>query len=251
VKSSSANPARPRANNVILRRNLAHAGAAFSPTHSSSCLRQPAAPPNLAIVVVLNKRHGCPAHQPLARFPEIIISRLRSNCGPPVRSSPAACPGDGAMASPRGQQGRSWSPFFSRRSIAMATAISADSHNVVPTRLPVPASGVCRNKIVPVLPDRRPLAIRTSAPGVFVPAARMTPVLPNTEKARIREAATRHGKWCPREFLARRRCSPITRPGPCLNLLRAPANKPNQPDADGGVGLHPAGARPLRVHYRI
>ena len=152
--------------------NLAHAVAAFSP-HDKLVLREQQRP-NLAIVSSYNDMLS--AHQPLARFPEIIKQAAR-DAGAVAQFAggvPAMC--DGVT---QGQPGMELS-LFSRDVIAMATAIAL-SHNVFDAVL---CLGVC-DKIVPGLLIG---ALQFGhLPVVFVPGGPMTSGLANTEKARIRE----------------------------------------------------------------
>jgi phosphogluconate dehydratase len=152
--------------------NLAHAVAAFSP-HDKLVLREQQRP-NLAIVSSYNDMLS--AHQPLARFPEIIKQAAR-DAGAVAQFAggvPAMC--DGVT---QGQPGMELS-LFSRDVIAMSTAIAL-SHNVFDAVL---CLGVC-DKIVPGLLIG---ALQFGhLPAVFVPGGPMTSGLANTEKARIRE----------------------------------------------------------------
>ena len=152
--------------------NLAHAVAAFAP-HDKLVLREQQRP-NLAIVSSYNDMLS--AHQPLARFPDIIKQAAR-DAGAVAQFAggvPAMC--DGVT---QGQPGMELS-LFSRDVIAMATAIAL-SHNVFDAVL---CLGVC-DKIVPGLLIG---ALQFGhLPAVFVPGGPMTSGLPNTEKARIRE----------------------------------------------------------------
>ena len=152
--------------------NLAHAFAAF-PADDKQTLRA-ARWPNLAIVSSYNDMLS--AHQPLARFPEIIKDAARK-AGAVAQFAggvPAMC--DGVT---QGQAGMELS-LFSRDVIAMSTAIAL-SHNVFDGVL---CLGVC-DKIVPGLLIG---ALHFGhLPAVFVPAGPMTSGLPNKEKSRIRQ----------------------------------------------------------------
>jgi phosphogluconate dehydratase len=152
--------------------NLAHAAAASAPQDKLMLRTQQQ--PNLAIVSSYNDMLS--AHQPLARFPEIIKQAARE-VGAVAQFAggvPAMC--DGVT---QGQPGMELS-LFSRDVIAMATAIAL-SHNVFDGVL---CLGVC-DKIVPGLLIG---ALQFGhLPVVFVPAGPMTSGLPNAEKAKIRE----------------------------------------------------------------
>src|ERR1700730_6486665 len=152
--------------------NLAHAVAAFAAQGKLTLRSQQQ--PNLAIVSSYNDMLS--AHQPLARFPDIIKQAARE-AGAVAQFAggvPAMC--DGVT---QGQPGMELS-LFSRDVIAMATAIAL-SHNVFDGVL---CLGVC-DKIVPGLMIG---ALQFGhLPAVFVPAGPMTSGLPNPEKAKVRE----------------------------------------------------------------
>jgi phosphogluconate dehydratase len=152
--------------------NLAHAIAAF-PQQDKLVLRSQRSP-NLAIVSAYNDMLS--AHQPLARFPDLIKQAARE-VGAVAQFAggvPAMC--DGVT---QGQPGMELS-LFSRDVIAMATAVAL-SHNVFDAVL---CLGVC-DKIVPGLLIG---ALQFGhLPAVFVPGGPMTSGLPNNEKARIRQ----------------------------------------------------------------
>jgi phosphogluconate dehydratase len=152
--------------------NLAHAIAASSTTDRLALRTQQL--PNLAIVSSYNDMLS--AHQPLARFPDILKEAARE-AGAVAQFAggvPAMC--DGVT---QGQPGMELS-LFSRDVIAMATAIAL-SHNVFDGVL---CLGVC-DKIVPGLLIG---ALQFGhLPAVFVPGGPMTSGLPNSEKAKIRE----------------------------------------------------------------
>jgi phosphogluconate dehydratase len=116
------------------------------------------------------------AHQPLARFPDI-IKRAARNAGGTAQFAggvPAMC--DGVT---QGQPGMELS-LFSRDIIAQATAIAL-SHSVFDAVL---CLGVC-DKIVPGLLIG---ALQFGhLPTVFVPAGPMTTGLSNDDKAKIRQ----------------------------------------------------------------
>ncbi|MBI3715273.1 MAG: phosphogluconate dehydratase [Betaproteobacteria bacterium] len=165
-----------RANGAVRGRvsctNLAHAFAAETPPDKLR-LREVRAP-NIAIVSAYNDMLS--AHQPLARFPELIKQAARE-AGATAQFAggvPAMC--DGVT---QGQPGMELS-LFSRDVIAMSTAIAL-SHGVFDA---VMCLGVC-DKIVPGLLIG---ALQFGhLPAVFVPAGPMTSGLSNDEKARIRQ----------------------------------------------------------------
>jgi phosphogluconate dehydratase len=151
--------------------NWAHAFAA-QPVADKLRVLDPDAP-NLAIVSAYNDMLS--AHQPLARFPDLIREAARE-VGATAQFAggvPAMC--DGVT---QGRPGMELS-LFSRDVIAMATAI-AMSHDAFDGGLYL---GVC-DKIVPGL------VIGALAfghlPAIFVPGGPMTSGLPNSEKARVR-----------------------------------------------------------------
>ncbi len=152
--------------------NLAHAFAAEAPPDKLS-LREIRAP-NIGIVSAYNDMLS--AHQPLARFPEIIKQAAR-DAGATAQFAggvPAMC--DGVT---QGQPGMELS-LFSRDIIAQATAIAL-SHGVFDATL---CLGVC-DKIVPGLLIG---ALQFGhLPTIFVPAGPMTSGLSNDEKAKIRQ----------------------------------------------------------------
>ena len=152
--------------------NLAHAFAAEAP-NDKLVLRQVRAP-NIGIVSAYNDMLS--AHQPLARFPEI-IKRAARDAGATAQFAggvPAMC--DGVT---QGQPGMELS-LFSRDIIAQATAIAL-SHGVFDAVL---CLGVC-DKIVPGLLIG---ALQFGhLPTVFVPAGPMTSGLSNDDKAKIRQ----------------------------------------------------------------
>ena len=155
--------------------NLAHAFAAEPPNDKLALreLRQP----NLGIVSAYNDMLS--AHQPLARFPDILKQAAREGGATAQFAGgvPAMC--DGVT---QGQPGMELS-LFSRDVIAMSTAIAL-SHNVFDGVL---CLGVC-DKIVPGLLIG---ALQFGhLPAVFVPAGPMTSGLSNDEKAKIRQLFT-------------------------------------------------------------
>ena len=152
--------------------NLAHAFAAERP-NDKLALRE-IRKPNIGIVSAYNDMLS--AHQPLARFPDIIKKAARE-AGAVAQFAggvPAMC--DGVT---QGQPGMELS-LFSRDVIAMSTAIAL-SHNVFDAVL---CLGVC-DKIVPGLLIG---ALHFGhLPTIFVPAGPMTSGLSNDEKAKIRQ----------------------------------------------------------------
>ena len=152
--------------------NLAHAFAAEQP-HDKLVLRE-IRQPNIAIVSAYNDMLS--AHQPLARFPELIKAAARE-AGAVAQFAggvPAMC--DGVT---QGQPGMELS-LFSRDVIAMSTAIAL-SHGVFDGVL---CLGVC-DKIVPGLLIG---ALQFGhLPTIFVPAGPMTSGLSNDDKAKIRQ----------------------------------------------------------------
>lgn len=152
--------------------NLAHGFAACSEAEKNTIKMMNAA--NLGIVTAYNDMLS--AHQPYARFPDIIKDAAREmGCTAQVAGgTPAMC--DGVT---QGQPGMELS-LFSRDAIAMATGVAL-SHNMFDAALYL---GVC-DKIVPGLVIG---ALRFGyLPTVFVPAGPMPSGLPNSEKARIRQ----------------------------------------------------------------
>ncbi len=152
--------------------NLAHSFAAEAPA-DKLMLREVRAP-NIGIVSAYNDMLS--AHQPLARFPEL-IKRAARDAGATAQFAggvPAMC--DGVT---QGQPGMELS-LFSRDIIAQATAIAL-SHAVFDGVL---CLGVC-DKIVPGLLIG---ALQFGhLPTIFVPAGPMTSGLSNDEKAKIRQ----------------------------------------------------------------
>jgi phosphogluconate dehydratase len=152
--------------------NLAHAFAAEAPP-DKLVLREIRAP-NIGIVSAYNDMLS--AHQPLARFPDI-IKRAAREAGATAQFAggvPAMC--DGVT---QGQPGMELS-LFSRDIIAQATAIAL-SHSVFDAVL---CLGVC-DKIVPGLLIG---ALQFGhLPTIFVPAGPMTSGLSNDDKAKIRQ----------------------------------------------------------------
>ena len=152
--------------------NLAHAFAAE--TASDKLVLREIRAPNIGIVSAYNDMLS--AHQPLARFPEL-IKRAAREVGATAQFAggvPAMC--DGVT---QGQPGMELS-LFSRDIIAQSTAIAL-SHSVFDAVL---CLGVC-DKIVPGLLIG---ALQFGhLPVIFVPAGPMTSGLSNDDKARIRQ----------------------------------------------------------------
>ncbi|MEP7157346.1 MAG: phosphogluconate dehydratase [Betaproteobacteria bacterium] len=155
--------------------NLAHSFAAEPP--SDKLMLREVRAPNIGIVSAYNDMLS--AHQPLARFPEV-IKRAAREAGATAQYAggvPAMC--DGVT---QGQPGMELS-LFSRDIIAQATAIAL-SHAVFDGVL---CLGVC-DKIVPGLLIG---ALQFGhLPTIFVPAGPMTSGMSNDEKARIRQQFT-------------------------------------------------------------
>jgi phosphogluconate dehydratase len=152
--------------------NLAHTFAAEPPPDKLR-LRELRAP-NIGVVTAYNDMLS--AHQPFARYPDIIREAARE-AGATAQVAggvPAMC--DGVT---QGQPGMELS-LFSRDVIAMGTAIAL-SHGVFDAAL---CLGVC-DKIVPGLLIG---ALQFGhLPVIFVPAGPMTSGIPNDEKSRIRQ----------------------------------------------------------------
>ena len=158
--------------NALSCTNLAHGFAAF-PVNDKLALRQ-LRQPSVAIVSSYNDMLS--AHQPFARFPQIIKDAVREAGGVAqfAGATPAMC--DGVT---QGQPGMELS-LFSRDAIAMATAIAL-SHNMFDAAVYL---GVC-DKIVPGLLIG---ALHFGhLPAIFIPAGPMTSGLPNSEKAHVRQ----------------------------------------------------------------
>jgi phosphogluconate dehydratase len=165
--------------------NLAHGFAAF-PANDKLKLKQDK---SLSVAIVSSYNDMLSAHQPFARFPEIIKDAVRAAGGVAQFAGgvPAMC--DGIT---QGQDGMELS-LFSRDAIAMATAVGL-SHNMFDAALYL---GVC-DKIVPGLLIG---ALHFGhLPAVFVPAGPMTSGMSNAEKVRIRQLYT-EGKLSRAELL--------------------------------------------------
>lgn len=158
--------------NALSCTNLAHGFAAF-PANDKLALRQLHRP---SVAIVSSYNDMLSAHQPFARFPQLIKDAVREAGGVAqfAGGTPAMC--DGVT---QGQPGMELS-LFSRDAIAMATAIAL-SHNMFDAAVYL---GVC-DKIVPGLLIG---ALHFGhLPAVFIPAGPMTSGLPNSEKARVRQ----------------------------------------------------------------
>jgi phosphogluconate dehydratase len=201
--------------------NLAHAFAAQAPADKLALrgIRQP----NLAIVSAYNDMLS--AHQPLARYPDLIKAGARS-AGAVAQFAggvPAMC--DGIT---QGQPGMELS-LFSRDVIAMSTAVAL-SHAVFDAVL---CLGVC-DKIVPGLLIG---ALQFGhLPALFVPAGPMTSGLSNDEKAQIRQRFAQ-GK-IERAELLEAESRAYHGPGTCTFYGTANSNQPLMEV----MGLHLPGA---------
>lgn len=152
--------------------NQAH-GFAACEVHDKAVIKA-AQQPNLAIVTAYNDMLS--AHQPYARYPELIKAAARKFAATAQVAGgvPAMC--DGIT---QGQKGMELS-LFSRDVIAMSTAIAL-SHDMFDAVL---CLGIC-DKIVPGLLIG---ALQFAhLPVVFVPSGPMPSGLANNEKIRIRE----------------------------------------------------------------
>ena len=129
---------------------------------------------NIGIITAYNDMLS--AHQPFARFPDLIKEAARREGGTAQVAGgvPAMC--DGVT---QGQPGMELS-LFSRDVIALAAGVAL-SHNCFDAAIYL---GVC-DKIVPGLV----MAAATFGhiPAVFAPAGPMTSGLPNDEKAKVRQ----------------------------------------------------------------
>jgi phosphogluconate dehydratase len=152
--------------------NLAHQAAAC-PLHTKTELFGTGWP-NIGIVTAYNDMLS--AHQPFARFPDLIKHACRRNgaTAQVAGGVPAMC--DGVT---QGQDGMELS-LLSRDTIAMGTAV-AYSHDCFDATILL---GVC-DKIVP---GQLIGALRFGfIPTIFAPAGPMPSGIPNPEKARIRQ----------------------------------------------------------------
>jgi phosphogluconate dehydratase len=152
--------------------NLAHGFAACAPGDKEALRNGDG--PNLAIVTAYNDMLS--AHQPFARFPDLIKQAARAVGGSAQVAGgvPAMC--DGVT---QGEAGMELS-LFSRDVIALSTAVAL-SHDMFDAAVYL---GVC-DKIVPGL-----LIGALSfghLPAVFLPAGPMPSGLPNDEKSTIRQ----------------------------------------------------------------
>ena len=188
--------------------NLAHAFAACAPGDKLA-LRQ-TDKPNIGIVTAYNDMLS--AHQPYARFPELIRQAARDAGGTAQVAGgvPAMC--DGVT---QGEAGMELS-LFSRDVIALATAVAL-SHQMFDAALYL---GIC-DKIVPGL------VIGALSfghlPGIFVPSGPMTSGLPNDTKAKIRQLFA-EGK-ASREELLEAEAQSYHGPGTCTFYGTANSNQ--------------------------
>lgn len=153
--------------------NLAHGMAACS-ADAKSLMKQEGTI-NLGIVTAYNDMLS--AHQPYAEYPDYIraIAHQNQATAQVAGGVPAMC--DGVT---QGEDGMDLS-LFSRDTIAMSTAIAL-SHNMFDA---VICLGIC-DKIVPGLMIG---ALSFGhLPTLFIPAGPMPSGLPNSEKAKVREA---------------------------------------------------------------
>ena len=200
--------------------NFAHGFAACA-TGDKEALREGGGA-NLAIVTAYNDMLS--AHQPYARFPDLIKEAARAAGGSAQVAGgvPAMC--DGVT---QGEAGMELS-LFSRDVIALSTAVAL-SHNMFDAAVYL---GIC-DKIVPGL-----LIGALSfghLPAVFLPAGPMPSGLANDEKSKIRQLYA-EGKATRADLLASRGGG-LSRAWH-LHLLR---HRQHQPDADGDHGPAPAG----------
>jgi len=166
--------------------------------------------PNIGIVTAYNDMLS--AHQPYAKYPEIIKQAALDAGGVAQVAAgvPAMC--DGVT---QGQPGMELS-LFSRDLIAMATGIGL-THNMFDAALFL---GIC-DKIVPGLM----IGALTFGhlPAMFIPAGPMPSGLPNSEKARIRQLYA-EGK-IDREELLKCESDSYHSPGTCTFYGTANSNQ--------------------------
>ncbi len=161
--------------------NLAHGFAACG--HADKAALRGDVAPNLAIITAYNDMLS--AHQPYARFPDLIKEAARAVGGVAEVAGgvPAMC--DGVT---QGHHGMELS-LFSRDTIALAAAIGL-SHDMFDAAVYL---GIC-DKIVPGLL----IAALTFGhlPAVFIPAGPMPSGLPNPERSKARQLyAERKMTW--------------------------------------------------------
>ncbi len=188
--------------------NLAHGFAACAPGDKAALAGE--TQPNLGIITAYNDMLS--AHQPYARFPELIKEAARSVGGTAQVAGgvPAMC--DGVT---QGQAGMELS-LFSRDTIAMAAGIGL-SHDMFDAAVFL---GIC-DKIVPGL-----LIAALSfghLPAVFIPAGPMPSGMSNTERSRIRQDFAA-GKISKAEMLAAESQS-FHGPGTCTFYGTANSNQ--------------------------
>jgi phosphogluconate dehydratase len=201
--------------------NLAHGFAACG-AHDKSALAGDVVP-NLAIVTAYNDMLS--AHQPYARFPDLIKAAAREVGGVAQVAGgvPAMC--DGVT---QGRPGMELS-LFSREVIAMATAIAL-SHDMFDAAVYL---GIC-DKIVPGLV----IGALTFGhlPAVFVPAGPMPSGIGNDEKSKVRQLYA-EGKATRSELLASESAA-YHAPGTCTFYGTANSNQMLME----AMGLHLPGA---------
>ncbi|WP_319772339.1 phosphogluconate dehydratase [Breoghania sp.] len=166
-RAADAGPARAH----LTCGNLAHVTAASGPDKKAIAEGSSG---NIGIITAYNDMLS--AHQPFARFPDLIKQAARAEGGTAQVAGgvPAMC--DGVT---QGQPGMELS-LFSRDVIALAAGVAL-SHNCFDAAIYL---GVC-DKIVPGLV----MAAATFGhiPAIFAPAGPMTSGLPNDEKAKVRQ----------------------------------------------------------------
>ncbi|WP_321334743.1 phosphogluconate dehydratase [Breoghania sp.] len=166
-RAADAGPARAH----LTCGNLAHVTAASGPDKQAIAEGSSG---NIGIITAYNDMLS--AHQPFARFPDLIKEAARAEGGTAQVAGgvPAMC--DGVT---QGQPGMELS-LFSRDVIALAAGVAL-SHNCFDAAIYL---GVC-DKIVPGLV----MAAATFGhiPAIFAPAGPMTSGLPNDEKAKVRQ----------------------------------------------------------------
>ena len=201
--------------------NFAHGFAACAPGDKEA-LRDGTGP-NLAIVTAYNDMLS--AHQPYARFPDLIKEAARAAGGTAQVAGgvPAMC--DGVT---QGEKGMELS-LFSRDVIALATAVAL-SHDMFDAAVYL---GIC-DKIVPGLLIGA-LSFGHLAGGV--PAGRADAVGPRQRREIEDPPALRRGQGEPRRPSGGRGQSL-----PCARHLHVLRHRQHQPDADGDHGAPSARA---------
>jgi phosphogluconate dehydratase len=188
--------------------NFAHGFAACG-AGDKEALREGTGP-NLAIVTAYNDMLS--AHQPYARFPDLIKEAARATGGTAQVAGgvPAMC--DGVT---QGEKGMELS-LFSRDVIALSTAVAL-SHDMFDAAVYL---GIC-DKIVPGL-----LIGALSfghLPAVFLPAGPMPSGLPNDEKSKVRQLFA-EGK-ATRDDLLKAEAEAYHAPGTCTFYGTANTNQ--------------------------